>query len=144
MKPSTVLFVCVHNSGRSQMAEALTNHFARQRGMAVVARSAGTVGGKQLNPVAVQALAELGVSMEGQAPKLLTPGMIEDADRIISMGCGVEADACPSNFYLTEDWGLADPAAQPIEVVRRIRDDVMRRVEQLLDSVHRDLDAGPA
>lgn len=126
------------------MAEALTNHFARQRGMAVVARSAGTVGGKQLNPVAVQALAELGVSMEGQAPKLLTPGMIEDADRIISMGCGVEADACPSNFYLTEDWGLADPAAQPIEVVRRIRDDVMRRVEQLLDSVHRDLDAGPA
>lgn len=144
MKPSTVLFVCAHNSGRSQMAEALTNHFARQRGMAVVARSAGTVGGKQLNPVAVQALAELGVSMEGQAPKLLTPGMIEDADRIISMGCGVEADACPSNFYLTEDWGLADPAAQPIEVVRRIRDDVMRRVEQLLDSVHRDLDAGPA
>lgn len=120
------------------MAEALTNHFARQRGMAVVARSAGTVGGKQLNPVAVQALEELGVSMEGQAPKLLTPEMIEDADWIISMGCGVEADACPSNFYLTEDWGLDDPAGQPMEVVRHIRGEIVRRVERLLDEVSAD------
>lgn len=130
-----VLYVCVHNAGRSQMAEALTNHLARQRGLDVVARSAGTVGGKALNPMAVAALAEIGVSTEGQTPKLMDADMVAEADRIISMGCGVDADACPTKFILTEDWGLDDPAGQPLEAVRVIRDQIVGHVNHLLDEV---------
>ncbi|MGC5340684.1 low molecular weight phosphatase family protein, partial [Escherichia coli] len=84
----TVLYVCVHNAGRSQMAEALTNHLAQERGLEVRAESAGTVGGKSLNPMAVEAMQELGVNMEGHAPKLLDQSMADRADRIITMGCG--------------------------------------------------------
>jgi len=135
MKPIRILYVCVHNAGRSQMAEALTNHLARQRGLAVVAESAGTVGGKGLNPLAVQALAEIGVSMEGQAPKLMTPEMVEGADRVISMGCGVDADACPVRFILAEDWGLDDPAGRSMDEVNRIRDEIRAKVENLLAEV---------
>jgi len=130
-----VLFVCVHNAGRSQMAEALTNHLAKQKGLDVTGESAGTVGGKILNPMAVVAMAELGISMEGQTPKLMTQQMANEADKIISMGCGVDAEACPAKFLLTEDWGLDDPAGQPIEKVREIRDDIARRVEAMLDGV---------
>lgn len=128
-----VLFVCVHNAGRSQMAEALTNHEAKLRGIEVVAKSAGTVGGKQLNAVAVEAMNEIGVGMEGQAPKLMTQEMVDEADRIISMGCGVDADACPAKFILTEDWGLDDPAGQEIDSVRAIRDDIWARVKEMMD-----------
>ena len=135
MKPVHVLYVCVHNAARSQMAEALTNHLALERGLPVTARSAGTVGGKALNAMAIEALAEIGVSMEGQEPKFLEPGMVAEADRIISMGCGVDADACPTKFILTEDWGLDDPAGQPIETVRVIRDQIIERVNRLLDEV---------
>ena len=127
-----VLFVCVHNSGRSQMAEAYVNHLARKGEMDVTAESAGTLGGKQLNPAAVQAMAEEGISMEGQVPKLLTPEMVGRADKVISMGCGVDAEACPTKFILTEDWGLDDPAGQPLEKVREIRDEIKRRVLSLL------------
>lgn len=135
MKPISVFYVCVHNAGRSQMAEALTNHMARERGLDIVARSAGTVGGKALNPVAVEALAEIGVSTEGQVPKLMDADMVARADRIISMGCGVDAEACPTKFILTEDWGLDDPAGQPIETVRHIRDQIIDHVKALLDEV---------
>lgn len=115
------------------MAEAYVNHLARLGGMAgVVAESAGTVGGKTLNPLAVQAMAEDGVSMEGQAPKLITQDMVDRADRIISMGCGVDAAACPARFLLTEDWELDDPAGQSIEAVRAIRDQIKARVIALL------------
>lgn len=131
----TVLFVCVHNAGRSQMAEALTNHLAKERGLPVRAESAGTVGGKQLNPVAVRAMEELGIAMSGQTPKLLTQEMADGAHRIISMGCGVDADACPARFILTEDWGLDDPAGQPIERVREIRDQIGRHVDALLSEL---------
>lgn len=130
-----VLYVCVHNAGRSQMAEALTNHLAKQKGLDVTGESAGTVGGKALNPMAVAAMAELGISMESQTPKLMTQQMADEADKIISMGCGVDAEACPAKFLLTEDWGLDDPAGQPIEKVREIRDDIARRVEAMLDGV---------
>lgn len=128
----TILFVCVHNAGRSQMAEALVNHRAKERGLAVQGQSAGTVGGKALNPVAVQAMEEIGISMAGQSPKLLDQPTADAADRIISMGCGVDADACPARFILTEDWGLDDPAGQPIERVREIRDQIDGRVDALL------------
>ena len=135
MEPKVVLYVCVHNSGRSQMAEALTNAMATEQGIPCSAISAGTVGGKGLNPMAVIAMNEIGVSMDGHAPKLLTPEMVADADKIISMGCGVDAEACPTKFILTEDWGLDDPAGQELEIVRVIRDDIKSRVQQLLDSL---------
>jgi protein-tyrosine-phosphatase len=130
-----ILFVCVHNSGRSQMAEALLRERARERGIEVASESAGTVGGTKLNPSAVAAMEELGISMEGQAPKLLTQPMADSADRIISMGCGVDAEACPAKFLLTEDWELDDPAGQPVEAVRPIRDEIDRRVGLLLDDL---------
>jgi arsenate reductase len=131
----TVLYVCVHYAGRSQMAEALTNHLAIQRGLNVKAESAGTLGGKSLNPMAVEAMGELGINMEGHAPKLLTQDMADRADRVITMGCGVDAEACPAKFLVTEDWGLDDPAGQGIEEVRRIRDHIQDRVGALLDEV---------
>jgi len=135
MKEKTVMFVCVHNSGRSQMAEAMTNAFAKEQGLAVHAISSGTVGGKALNPMAVEAMLELGISMEGQIPKIMTQEMVDQSDRIISMGCGVDAEACPARFILTEDWGLDDPAGQPIEVVRTIRDQIQKHVQALLTDV---------
>lgn len=132
MKPIKVLFVCVHNAGRSQMAEALTNFEAKSRNLPIVAESAGTVGGKSLNPVAMEAMEEIGVPMTGQAPKLLTQSMADSADRIISMGCGVDAAACPAKFLLTEDWELDDPAGQSMESVRTIRDQIRERVLTML------------
>ena len=128
-----VLFVCVHNAGRSQMAEAITNHLAKEQGLDVCAKSAGTVGGKNLNPQAIAVLDEIGISLIGQEPKFLTPEMVAEADQIISMGCGVDADACPTKFLLTEDWELDDPAGQPIEKVRVIRHQILARVRDLLN-----------
>jgi arsenate reductase len=141
----TVLFVCVHNAGRSQMAEALTNHFARERGLPVHAESAGTVAGEQINPMAVAVLREIGVPMEGQRPKQLTEEMAAAADRVITMGCGVDADACPVRVRpMLEDWGLDDPKGQPIEAVRVIRDEIVRKVEALLDEMVRETAETPA
>lgn len=130
-----VLYVCVHNSGRSQMAEAFTNALAKEHGVEIVAESAGTVGGKVLNPMAVIAMDEIGISMEGQTPKLMTQEMADSADRIISMGCGVDAEACPAKFLLTEDWELDDPAGQGIETVRVIRDQVRAHVEAMIEEI---------
>ncbi|MBS1707913.1 MAG: hypothetical protein JSS65_04235 [Armatimonadetes bacterium] len=115
------------------MAEAFTNSLAAERGLDVVGSSAGTVGGKALNPVAVQAMSEIGVPMDGQAPKLLTPEMVAESDLIVSMGCGVDAEACPVKFLVAEDWELDDPAGQPIEAVRAVRDAIRERVSALLD-----------
>jgi arsenate reductase len=128
----TVLFVCVHNAGRSQIAEAWTRHFAKERGLDVQVESAGTLGGGSLNPNAVAVMEEVGVTMSEQYPKALTQDMADRADRIISMGCGVDAEACPAKFLVTEDWGLDDPAGQPIETVRRIRDEIRIRVQEML------------
>jgi arsenate reductase len=117
------------------MAEAMTNAFARAQGVEVRAMSAGTVGGKELNAGAVEAMREIGISMAGQTPKLMTQEMVDGADKIISMGCGVDAEACPARFVLTEDWGLDDPAGQPIEKVREIRDQIELRVQALLTEI---------
>jgi arsenate reductase (thioredoxin) len=127
-----ILFVCVHNASRSQMAEAFVNVLAAERGLPIRASSAGTIGGRPINPLAVEVMSEIGITMEGYEPKLLTPSMVSEADRIVTMGCGVDAEACPVKFLVTEDWGLDDPAGQPIEVVRRIRDEIRQRVEELL------------
>lgn len=117
------------------MAEAFANHLARERDIDLVAESAGTAAGKELNPIARQAMEEAGISMEGQTPKLLTQEMANAADRIITMGCGVDAEACPARFMVSEDWGLDDPAGQPTAVVARIRDEVRQKVEALLEEV---------
>lgn len=131
----TVLFVCGHNAGRSQMAETLTNHLARERGLPVRAESAGTGPADRINPAAVAALAELGLSVEGQHPKVMTQEMVDRAEKVITMGCGVDVAACPAKFMLTEDWGLDDPAGQPVETVRRIRDEIQARVEAMLEDM---------
>lgn len=130
-----VLFVCVHNAGRSQMAEAFTNARAKSLGLDVEATSAGTVGGKELNLVAMEVMEEIGISMAGHVPKLLTQQMVDVADRVISMGCGVNAAACPARFVLTEDWGIDDPAGQPVERVRLIRDRIAAKVDELLKEI---------
>lgn len=127
-----ILFVCVHNSGRSQMAEAYVNAFARERGLDVHAESAGTIAGSAINPLAAAAMAEVGVDLAGHKPKQLTQEMADRADRIISMGCGVDTEACPARFLVSEDWELDDPAGEPIESVRRIRDEILERVAKLI------------
>lgn len=130
-----ILFVCVHNSGRSQMAEAFFNRMAADRGIPFRAGSAGTLPGEKLNPAATTVMEEIGISLSGQKPKLLTPEMVADAAQIITMGCGVDVDACPVKMYITEDWGLDDPAGQPLDKVRQIRDQIRERVERLLSEL---------
>ena len=135
MSKDKVLFVCVHNAGRSQMAEAFLNRLAAERGLALRGVSAGTLPSGALNPQVVAAMAEIGIPLDDQAPKLLTQELVAAADRIITMGCGVDVDACPAGFLVSEDWGLDDPAEQPIEVVRAIRDTIGQRVAALVDEL---------
>jgi protein-tyrosine-phosphatase len=127
-----VVFVCVHNSGRSQMAEAFTAKLGAGK---VIAESAGTEPGKGLNPQAVAAMQEIGYDMSGHYPKVMTLEMVESADRIITMGCGVDAGTCPATFVPSEDWGLEDPKDKPIEKVREIRDQIEARVKKLIDEL---------
>ena len=127
-----IIFVCVHNSGRSQMAEA----FAKRLGAGKIeVQSAGTQPTDRLNPVVVKAMEEIGYDMSGHYPKLLTLEMVNSADRIITMGCGVDAETCPASFLPTEDWGLEDPSGQPLEKVREIRDDIKARVQKLISEI---------
>ena len=123
-----VLFICVGNSSRSQMAEALFNHLAAGKARAV---SAGTEPAQALDPNAVAVMAELGIDIRGQSPKALTQEVVDSATRRISMGCGVQ-EACPAWALPHEDWDLDDPYHQPIEVVRSIRDQIRARVEALV------------
>jgi arsenate reductase len=128
-KPS-VLFVCVHNAGRSQMAAAFLFHLS---GGAVEVRSAGSAPADQVNPAAVQAMAELGIEIAAEKPKILTDQTVRESDVVITMGCG---DVCP--FYpgkRYEDWVLDDPAGKDVAAVRPIRDEIRRRVEALLDDL---------
>lgn len=125
-KPS-VLFVCVHNAGRSQMAAGWLRHFA---GDQVDVRSAGTEPADQINPVAVQAMAEVGIDITDQTPKVLDWDTAQSSDHIITMGCGDTCPVFPGKHY--EDWKLDDPAGQPIDEVRRMRDDIRDRGTQLL------------
>jgi arsenate reductase len=123
-----ILFVCVGNSGRSQMAEAFFNHFSTGR---LVALSAGTRPAASVSRTAIAAMAELGIDVSAQRPKPLTEQMIQQADRIIVMGCDV-MESCPAGFHPSEDWGLEDTQGQPLEKVRLIRDQIRERVLTLL------------
>ncbi len=122
-----VLFVCTHNSGRSQMAAALLDHQAAGR---VRVTSAGSQPADQLNPAAVQAMAEIGLDLSQQYPKPLTADKVQAADVVITMGCGDACPVYPGKRYL--DWDLPDPAGLSVEQVRPIRDDISHRVEELL------------
>ena len=129
----TILFVCVHNSGRSQIAEAFFNKLAKGKAMAY---SAGTQPADKVNPVVVEAMREVGIDIGGNKPKALTMDMVEKADRMITMGCGAEAEAvCPASFIETEDWALEDPKGKSIEQVRKIRDEIKERVIRLLNEL---------
>jgi len=125
-KPS-VLFVCVHNAGRSQMAAGYLRHFAGDR---IEVRSAGSVPAEHINPIAVEAMGEDGIDITGEQPMVLTNEAVQDSDVVITMGCG---DACP--FFpgkRYEDWELDDPAGQGIESVRPIRDEIKTRIQALV------------
>jgi len=128
-----VLFVCVGNSGRSQMAEAL----AKRLGEGVIeAESAGTRPARKLNETVIEVMSEIGYDMGDQYPKMLTLDMMKSADRVISMGCGVSTEAvCPATLVPTEDWGIQDPERQPIEKVRDIRDVIKGNVERLVKEI---------
>ncbi|WP_131100983.1 arsenate reductase ArsC [Streptomonospora litoralis] len=125
-KPS-VLFVCVHNAGRSQMAAGWVALLAGDR---VEVRSAGTEPAAAVNPVAVEAMAEVGVDITAAQPRVLTLDAVETSDVVITMGCGDTCPVLPGKRYL--DWELADPAGRPLDEVRPVRDDIGRRVEGLL------------
>jgi len=128
-KPS-VLFVCVHNAGRSQMAAAFLTHLAGDR---VEVRSAGSAPADSINPAVVEALKEVGIDISNEQPKVLTTSAVEQSDVVITMGCG---DACPffpGKRYL--DWVLPDPAGQGVAAVRPIRDQIRKLVEELIPTL---------
>jgi protein-tyrosine-phosphatase len=126
----TIMFVCVHNAGRSQMAAGFMRELGGER---VEVLSAGSAPKDSINPIAVEAMLELGIDIANQKPKILTPEAVQQSDVVITMGCG---DACP--YYpgkRYEDWKLDDPAGQGIEPVRVIRDEIKARVEVLLGEI---------
>ena len=125
-----VLFVCVHNAGRSQMAAVLTAHLSGGR---VSVRSAGSAPADEITPRVVEAMAELELDLSNEFPKPLADDFVQAADVVITMGCGDACPIYPGKRYV--DWQVDDPAGQPIDVVRRIRDDIRGRVERLLDEL---------
>ena len=127
MSRPSVLFVCVHNAGRSQMAAAYLRHLSGDR---VEVRSAGSAPAESVNPAVVQAMAEEGIDISAQMPKLLTTDAVQASDVVITMGCGDACPVFPGKRY--QDWALDDPADQGVAGVRPIRDEIRRRVEALL------------
>ena len=126
----TVLFVCVHNAGRSQIAAGYLREFAGDR---VEVLSAGSEPKDQINPVAIEAMAEEGIDIAGNTPKILTVDAVKESDVVITMGCGDACPIFPGKRY--EDWELEDPAGRSLEEVRPVRDDIGRRVRALLDQL---------
>ncbi|WP_181780061.1 arsenate reductase ArsC [Pseudonocardia pini] len=122
-----VLFVCVHNAGRSQMAAALLQHHAAG---AVAVRSAGSAPAETINPAVREVMAEIGIDLSREVPKKLTTDAVQASDVVITMGCGDACPVFPGKRYL--DWDLTDPAGKPVAEVRPIRDDIDRRVRELL------------
>lgn len=127
---ASVLFVCVHNAGRSQMAAAYLTHLAGDR---IEVRSAGSAPGSQVNPMAVAAMLEEGIDMSQEVPKVLTTEAVQSSDYVITMGCGDVCPFFPGKQYL--DWVLDDPAGQGLESVRPIRDEIRRRIEALIAEI---------
>jgi len=135
MRPELVqiLFVCVHNSGRSQMAEAWFNHLAMRRHIAISAASAGTKPATAVQPLVARAMAERGLDISLKIPRLLTDEMVGSAGKVVTMGCGIDSDSCPSIRYKnSSDWNLQDPSKMSIEEIRILRDQIRDEVEKLL------------
>lgn len=126
----SVLFVCVHNAGRSQMAAGWLTHLAGGR---IEVRSAGSEPADRINPVAVQAMAEVGIDITAEQPKLLSVDAVRESEVVITMGCGDTCPIFPGKRY--EDWDLEDPAGQGIETVRRVRDEIRGRIQSLIDEL---------
>jgi len=125
-----ILFVCVENSGRSQIAEAFVKTYGKGK---VEAMSAGTMPAKEVNPIVVEIMLEKGIDLSGNTPKLITNQMVQEADMIIVMGCSAEG-FCPAPLLnKVVDWGIEDPKGKSIEKVREIRDEIERKVRSLLD-----------
>ncbi len=127
---ASVLFVCLHNAGRSQMSQAL---FERAAGGAHTALSAGTTPAERVHPEVVEVMGELGIDLASRQPRLLTRELAEQADLIVTMGCGDECPYIPGKRYL--DWDLPDPKGRPLVEVRATRDDIARRVRQLVNDL---------
>ncbi|MER7486454.1 arsenate reductase ArsC [Streptomyces sp. NPDC126497] len=127
---SSVLFVCVHNAGRSQMAAAFLTHLAGDR---VQVRSAGSAPAANVNPAVVTAMAEVGIDIAAEVPKVLTTDAVQASDVVITMGCGDTCPVFPGKRYL--DWELPDPAGQGVEAVRPIRDEIEKRIRGLVDEI---------
>jgi protein-tyrosine-phosphatase len=123
---ATVLFVCLHNAGRSQMSQALFDRAADGRHTAL---SAGTTPGERVHPEVVEAMAELGIDLSARIPRKLDRELVEQADVVVTMGCGDECPYMPGKRYI--DWDLPDPSGRPIEEVRATRDDIAQRVQRL-------------
>lgn len=129
LKPS-VLFVCIHNAGRSQMAAAYLSHLSEGK---IEVRSAGSAPADSVNPAAVQAMAEEGIDMSAETPKILTTEAVKESDVVITMGCGDTCPIFPGKRY--EDWKLDDPAGQGVDAVRPIRDEIRARIETLISEL---------
>ena len=131
LKNKKVLFVCVHNAGRSQIAEVFFNKLAAGKATAF---SAGMSAASSINPKVMKVMQEIGIDLSRQKPKQLTPELVEEADLVVSMGCGME-NICPAAFVETEDWDLEDPSEKPQEKAREIRDQIKARVTELWNRV---------
>ncbi|NJP25359.1 arsenate reductase ArsC [Microbispora sp. SCL1-1] len=127
---TSVLFVCVHNAGRSQMAAGFLSQLAGDR---IEVRSAGSLPAEQVNPAVVAAMKEVGIDISGQTPKVLTPEVVQASDYVITMGCGDACPIFPGKKYL--DWALDDPAGKGVEAVRPIRDEINTRVQALIAEI---------
>ncbi|MFZ3599534.1 arsenate reductase ArsC [Streptomyces sp. BH104] len=133
---ASVLFVCVHNAGRSQMAAGFLSHLAGDR---VEVRSAGSIPGDRVNPSAVAAMEEVGVDISAAEPKVLTTEAVQASDYVITMGCGDACPIFPGKTYL--DWALEDPAGKGVEAVRPIRDEIKTRIEALIAEIDTEREA---
>ena len=134
-EPKNILFVCVENAGRSQMAEAFFKKYAKNQFHVI---SAGTSPSSHLNPVVVSVMNELGIDLENQKPQLLSSSMIEDSNKTVNMGC-MDKESCPSLFVNdVDDWNIEDPKGKSIEDVRKIRDQIKNDVLNLLNSIESD------
>ncbi|MFZ1039473.1 MAG: arsenate reductase ArsC [Candidatus Bathyarchaeia archaeon] len=125
-----VLFVCVENAARSQMAEAFAKHYGKDR---IIAMSAGTMPAEEVNPVVVEVMREKGIDLSGNKPKLVTGQMVQEADMVIVMGCSAQG-FCPAPLLnKVVDWGIEDPKGKPVEKVREIRDEIERKAKKLIE-----------
>jgi protein-tyrosine-phosphatase len=133
---ASVLFVCVHNAGRSQMAAGFLSHLAGDR---IEVRSAGSVPGDQVNPAAVEAMKEVGIDIRAATPRILTTEVVQASDYVVTMGCGDACPIFPGKKYL--DWAVEDPAGKGVEAVRPIRDEIKTRIEALIVEIDAEREA---